>query len=266
MDEAGSLRSGGVHVWYVDLDGAAPAGSDAAACLDAAERGRADRFVRDVDRRRFRAAHCAFRHLVAGYLGCPAAAVVLSRQCPHCGHPEHGKPAVSDPAGARPVDVSLSHSDGLGAVAVARRPLQVGIDVERRRAGVDWAGILTAVGARAAATVAADPAAPADPAGAAGAAAVGGDPTQDGFEQWTRLEAVGKAAGTGIIRTPRLGPPDAAGWAPAELPAAPAAADHSPAAGPSSWWVCTLDPPDGYAAALAVSEVPAAGIRLRWHR
>jgi 4'-phosphopantetheinyl transferase len=254
-----ALRPGEVHVWYVDLDGDPPAGSDAAACLDAAERARADRFVREVDRRRFRASHCAFRHLLAGYLGCPAAAVGYSRRCDHCGHPEHGKPVATDPAGGRPVDVSFSHSDGLGALAVARLPLGVGVDVERRRPNVDWAGILAAVHD----TPAGPPADPQPDPATDPATHPATDPAPvDGFERWTRLEAVGKAAGTGIVRTPRLGEPDAAGWAPAELPPGKARDDH-PASPASCWWVRRLDPPEGYAAALAASEVPTAGVLVR---
>ena len=217
-----ALAPGEVHVWYVDLDGVPPV--DGAGCLDASERDRADRFYRERDRRRFRASHCAFRHLVAGYLGCAPGAVRISRQCAHCGDPEHGKPAVTGPAGVRPAEVSASHGDALGAVAVARPPLEVGVDVERRRPGVDWAGILP------------------DPAP--------GEPPGDPFDRWTRLEAVAKAAGTGIVTMPRLTGPAADGWGPAEVPGTG-----------RGWQVRSLAAPDGYAAALAVSRIPAAGVR-----
>jgi 4'-phosphopantetheinyl transferase len=222
----GPLRPGQVHVWYYDLDD--PPAADGAGCLDAGERDRADRFHRDRDRRRFRAAHCAFRHLVAGYLGCDPAAVQITRECAHCGDPKHGKPAVAAPSG-RLIEVNASHGDALGALAVALPPLRVGVDVERRRPNVNWAGILP------------------DPADA--------EPPNDGFEQWTRLEAVAKAAGTGIVRMPRLSPPGPDAWAPAGFPD-----------GGTQWQVRSLSAPDGYAAALAVSAVPPAGVALRWHR
>jgi 4'-phosphopantetheinyl transferase len=222
------LRSGQVHVWYYHLDGPLAADDDEGRCLDAGERQRADRFLRDRDGRRFRAAHCAFRHLVAGYLGCAPAAVLITRQCPHCGDPAHGKPAVADPSGRR-IEVNATHSDAVGALAVALSPLQVGVDVERRRPDVNWAGILP------------------DQADAM--------PPGDGFEHWTRLEAVAKAAGTGLVRMPRLAPAGDGDWAPATFP------DDT-----IEWQVRGLSAPPGYATALAVSAVPAAGVEVRWRR
>jgi 4'-phosphopantetheinyl transferase len=234
-------------VWYYDLDDPPPA--DGGSCLDPAERERAARFYRERDGLRFRAAHCAFRHLVAGYLGCDPAAVTITRECAHCGDPRHGKPMV-----AGLIEVNASHSDALGALAVALPPLRLGMDVERHRPNVNWAGILP------------------DPAAA--------EPPNDGFEQWTRLEAVAKAAGTGIVRMPRLSAPGPDGWAPAAFPTNPdgpagpdspagPAGSHGPArlpAGGPDWRVRSLAPPEGYAAALAVSSVPAAGVAVHWYR
>jgi 4'-phosphopantetheinyl transferase len=217
------LLPGQVHVWFYDLD--APAGGDGGGCLDAAEQAKAERLYRERDRQRYRAAHCAFRHLVGGYLGCAPAEVVISRECAHCGDGKHGKPAVAGPSG-RLIEVNASHSDALGALAVALPPLRLGVDVECRRPGVDWAGILPA----------------ADP------------PPADGFAEWTRLEAAGKAAGTGITRMPRLAPAAGGGWVPAVFP------DRR-----GEWQVRSLAAPDGYAAALAASAVPA-GVEIRWHR
>jgi 4'-phosphopantetheinyl transferase len=237
----GTLRPGQVHVWYYDLDDPPPA--DAAGCLDAGERARADRFYRDRDGRRFRAAHCAFRHLAAGYLDCDPAAVLITRACAHCGDPKHGKPTVSGPTG-RPIEINASHSDALGALAVALPPLRVGVDVERRRPDVNWAGILPDP---------ADAEPPDDGSEQWGSEQWGSE--QWGFEQWTRLEAAAKAAGTGLVRMPRLAPPGPDGWATAAFP------DGGP-----QWPVRSLAAPEGYAAALAVSVVPAAGVELRWHR
>ncbi|MEN3360422.1 MAG: 4-phosphopantetheinyl transferase [Mycobacteriales bacterium] len=228
---APALRPGQVHVWYYDLDGPWPAGADAAGCLDGGERARADRFMRDRDRVRFRAAHCAVRHLVAGYLGCAPAELVITRDCPHCGDPKHGKPGMAAPDGTR-VEVNASHSDALGGLAVALPGLELGLDVEFHRPNVDWAGILP------------------EPLRA--------EPPGDGFGQWTKLEAVAKAAGTGIVKMPRLTDPHHPDWAPALL-----AGDGE--RGPSSWQVRALRAPDGYSAALAANDIPT-DVQLRWHR
>lgn len=222
-----ALRPGDVHVWFYDLDGPYPAGADAAGCLDPGERAKADRLMRERDRLRYRAAHCAVRHLAAGYLGCAPAEVLITRECAHCGDPAHGKPAWAAPSGQR-IEANASHSDALGALAVTLPGRRLGMDVEFRRTNVNWAGILP------------------DPATAV--------PPGDGFAEWTKLEAVAKAAGTGIVKMPTLSPPEATGWAPATL-----------AATEPEWRVRNLWAPDGYAAALAVSDLPI-DLQLRWHR
>jgi 4'-phosphopantetheinyl transferase len=223
------LAAGAVHVWYVDLDGDPPAGTDAGACLDPAERDRAARLVRASDQARYVASHCATRHLLAPYLGCSAGAIRVSRLCVHCGDPKHGKPVLTPPSGELVVETNLSHSGGLAAVAVAAPPLRVGVDVELRRPDVDWAHIL--------------------PGGLPGTGA-------DGFTAWTRIEAVTKAAGTGIISLPAVpGEPAApGGWTEVTLPK-----------DGGSWQVRSLEPPAGYAAALAASAVPAQ-VSVRWFR
>jgi 4'-phosphopantetheinyl transferase len=229
----GTLRADQVHAWYVDLTRAPTA--DDARCLDAGERERAARFRHDRHRTQYLASHCAFRHLVAGYLGCQPDEVQIARTCAHCGDAAHGKPAVAGPGGDRRLEVNASHADGMGLVAVAWAPLVVGVDIERLRPGVDWAGVLR--------QVAADP-------------APDGDRTPhsdiEAFRHWTRVEAVTKAAGLGLAARPALDQTGAAeGWRPARIPgSAP------------TWQVRTLPAPEEYAAALAADRVPAAGVEL----
>ena len=90
------------------------------------ERGRAARFVRSEDQRKFVVARGALRRLLGLYLGKNPAAVRL-------GYSERGKPFVEDGAG---ITFNLSHSGELAlyAIASARR---VGIDVEKTRPGPD---------------------------------------------------------------------------------------------------------------------------------
>jgi 4'-phosphopantetheinyl transferase len=229
-----ALRPDQVHAWFVDL--ARGPVADGGRCLDPAERGRAERFRHEWHRRRYRASHCAFRHLVAGYLGCAAAEVRIARHCAHCGDPEHGKPTVAGPAGGRRLEVNASHAGEVGLVAVAWAPLVVGVDVERLRPGVDWPGVLRQLDT--------------EPA-----------PTSelDAFQRWTRIEAVTKAAGLGLAARPSMllsgqpsgHPSGADGWRPARVPGST-----------PTWQVCTLPAPDGYAAALAADRIPAAGVTV----
>jgi 4'-phosphopantetheinyl transferase len=223
----GTLRPDQVHVWYIDLAGPT---ADGARCLDPPERERAARFRFDRHREQYVASHCAFRHLVGAYLGCAPAEVRIGRECGHCGDPAHGKPTVTGPDGRRRLEVNASHAGELGLVAVAWSPLVVGADVERLRPGVDWPGVLRQVGA--------------EPAP---------DSDLDGFQQWTRVEAVTKAAGLGLAARPVLDTGGAVdGWWPARLPGSD-----------RDWQVRTLPAPDGYAAAVAADRVPAAGIEVR---
>jgi 4'-phosphopantetheinyl transferase len=225
----GKLHPGEIHVWYVGLGHALV---DAGSCLDADEVRRADRFHRERDRRNFRAAHCAFRHIIAAYLDCAPGAVRFCRRCARCGHPAHGKPLVVSGRG-RSLEVSLSHSDELAAVAACLPPLVVGVDLERVRAGMDWASILP------------------------GASVASGADELDGFRSWTRLEAVVKAAGIGLLDLPRLadGPGDGGidGWSTARVPGSA-----------RTWSVRSLAAPEGFSAALAASEPPAQGVRAGW--
>ena len=80
--------------------------------------------------------HAALRRLLAPELGIDAAAITLTRLCATCGSTDHGKPSL---AGVPDIEFSLSHSADLVAVAIAGVP--VGVDVERRSTGTDWASI-----------------------------------------------------------------------------------------------------------------------------
>jgi 4'-phosphopantetheinyl transferase len=161
--------------------------------------------------------------------------VRIARRCTHCGDPEHGKPTVAGPDGARPLEVNASHAGEVGLVAVAWAPLVLGVDVERLRPGVDWPGVLRQLDT--------------EPPPAS---------EQDAFGRWTRIEAVTKAAGLGLAARPSMRPagqPDQPagvdGWQPATVPgSAP------------TWQVRALPAPDGYAAALAVDRIPAAGVAV----
>ncbi|SDI77092.1 4'-phosphopantetheinyl transferase [Frankineae bacterium MT45] len=127
--------SGRADVWWASLADLQPAH---VMLLDDVERDRADRFVRDADRRRFILGVAMTRRVLAGILRIPAADVPLDRECADCARP-HGRPrldaerlgerfdAEADPE--QRLDFSLSHSGDWIALLVGRG-MQVGVDVE----------------------------------------------------------------------------------------------------------------------------------------
>jgi 4'-phosphopantetheinyl transferase len=129
-------RGTGIDVWTADLAPAIDATRPLMRILDDFETARADRFIDADGTARYVATHAALRSVLAGYLGCDAAAVPLvNRPCPHCGRP-HGKPAVERThGGPPPVDFSYASSRDHAAIAVAT--VEVGIDIECTSAGAD---------------------------------------------------------------------------------------------------------------------------------
>lgn len=92
------------------------------ALLDQEERARARRFRFERDRRSFIAAHALLRRVLAAHGGRPAADWRFSAG-------PFGKPVALDPPPGRDIRFSLSHTDGMAAVAVAEG-VEVGVDVE----------------------------------------------------------------------------------------------------------------------------------------
>jgi 4'-phosphopantetheinyl transferase len=166
-------------VWWAAPDDIPPTLHDV---LDADEQARAARFLRPVDRERFRAAHVLTRVALGRSLGVPPAAVRLAARCRTCSGP-HGKPYVVEPGAA--VEFSLSHAGDVVAVALAGVP--VGLDVELPGAADPdvVAGVALAPAERSAL----------DALAAAARA--------DGFlHYWTAKEAVLKATGHGLAVAP----------------------------------------------------------------
>lgn len=89
------------------------------ACLSSAELGRAARFLRERDRRRFLAARCALRQRLAQHLGVSAGALRFVEG------PE-GKPFLAD---APRCHFNLSHSEDLALVGIGDRS-ELGVDIE----------------------------------------------------------------------------------------------------------------------------------------
>jgi 4'-phosphopantetheinyl transferase len=191
--------------------------------LSAGEDQRLGRLRRAVDRDAYLVAHLHLRLRLGARLGVPAAAVRFGRRpCPRCGRPT-GRPRT-DPFGG--VEFSVSHTDGLVAIALARVP--VGVDVQRHPDRIRPA-LLRGL----------------HPAEADGLLAGPSDRLPGRVATcWVRKEAVLKGEGLGIghgISWPLVG------------------GDEAPTAVPG-WRLTDLATPDGYAGALAVLAAPPGAV------
>jgi 4'-phosphopantetheinyl transferase len=99
-----------------------------ASWLNELEAERAARLRAPEDRDAFVAAHLLVRLLAAEVRGTSAGTVGLHQRCDRCGGVDHGRPILDGPD---ELGVSLAHSGGWVAAAVAAHP--VGVDVEDGR-------------------------------------------------------------------------------------------------------------------------------------
>lgn len=212
-----------VEVWTVPLGTALRAApSGLGAFLGDEERARASRLRDAVCRSRFVTAHAALRAIVGARLGRPPEAVRFTRG-------PNGKPEVDWGEG---LFVSLSHSHGIGLVALAARP--VGVDVER----LADASTVTRIAERYF---------PAAECGAVAAAEVGAGPSGRAVlfaRLWTRKEACVKAEGGRLSDGLGL-------WVQGESGQLTVHGSGGALAGP--WRVADLLPAPGYAGAVALS-------------
>ncbi|MFD9307873.1 4'-phosphopantetheinyl transferase family protein [Streptomyces sp. NPDC060048] len=210
-----------VAVWALDTTSRVVGGhavAEGLQLLDATERERAERLLREGDRRRYLSSHLGLRALLGGYLGlAPAEVVMVREKCPCCGGP-HGRPAVADAA----LHFSLSHSGDVAYFAFAQVP--VGVDVEEIPSAAAVADVLTTLHPAEIAELTALP----EPERRTATGRV-----------WSRKEAYFKGTGTGLalgLAEPYVGsastPAVVPGWMLADLPAPPgytaALALHAP--------------------------------------
>ncbi|MEV0283742.1 hypothetical protein AB0H36_06415 [Kribbella sp. NPDC050820] len=94
--------------------------------LDDRDRLRIDRIAGEADRARILIGAALLRSVAGSMLGIPAREVVVDRTCPECGG-WHGRPTLP----GTDLDVSVSHSGMVVAVAVLPGGGRVGVDVER---------------------------------------------------------------------------------------------------------------------------------------
>ncbi|MFL6417179.1 MAG: 4'-phosphopantetheinyl transferase family protein [Bryobacteraceae bacterium] len=118
-----------VHLWRVLLDVVA-ADID---CLSADERARADKLIHVQHRNRFVAMRSAVRSILSRYLETTPDSIAFA-------YAEKGKPSISKGQNNLDLRFNLSHSGGIGllAITVGR---EVGVDVETRQEVLDFMAV-----------------------------------------------------------------------------------------------------------------------------
>lgn len=119
------LERGAIEVFWFSTDLPAARLEPLEYLLDAAERERADRFRFGQDRGRFVAARGRLRALLGWYAERPPGLLEFETG-------PYGKPVLRQVTGAHRLQFSVSHSHGVGVVAIGLED-EVGIDVERIR-------------------------------------------------------------------------------------------------------------------------------------
>lgn len=197
MHEWPTLVAGEVHVWRSWMDRQAAEIERLRATLSAREQERAERLRQPRDRDRFITGRGALRSLLSGYVGRPAAQLLLR-------YGTAGKPALAGPEGEW-LRFNVSHSGGLLVIAIAGGR-EIGVDVERIDEGLDWPGLCRFLPEAEQAAISTQP-----PAGRRRAF----------FQAWTRQEAWLKALGRSLSEAfeGRLWPP---GWSQVALELEPA--------------------------------------------
>jgi len=218
-----SPQTGEVHVWRVDLEQPEELVQTFRSTLEEDERSRADRFHFEKDRRAFTVSRGFLRHVLGSYLQTKPDAVRFS-------YGPYGKPALDGEHKNSSLRFNMSHSRGVGLVAVSDGR-EVGVDVEHVRA--DFANEEIARRFFSPREVAAFNALPNTEQVAAF------------FRCWTRKEAYIKAIGRGLSQ-----PLDGfdVTLAPEETPAL-LRVDEDDA---SRWTLSDIDVGNDYAAALVV--------------
>ncbi len=131
-----TLSEGQVHVWQASLDEGCTHVRQLARALCDVERARAERFFLDRDKNRFIVCRGVLRGILGGYLNVAADQVPLR-------YGRYGKPCLAEGM----LRFNLSHSDDMALFAFAR-DREIGVDVERIRAGFPWGEVTAHVFSR----------------------------------------------------------------------------------------------------------------------
>ncbi|HKX12016.1 MAG TPA: 4'-phosphopantetheinyl transferase superfamily protein [bacterium] len=167
------MDPGEIQLWTADLDLEKSTLETLGQALSPDELERANRFLREADRRRFTAARGILRRLAANYLAVGPAELRFS-------YGAKGKPALVDGAG---LGFSMSHCQGRALYAFTWGR-ELGVDLELLREDLDAVGVAERYfNSEEAASLRAMPAS---------------DRQREFFRLWTVKEAYAKALGIGL--------------------------------------------------------------------
>lgn len=120
-----------VEILMTPLDVGPRAVDEALSLLSGDERARVSRFADTRDRRRFAVARAALRRQLGRRLQVPPGTIEFA-------YGPRGKPRLAGPEGGPDLSFSLSHSEGVAALAIATGSVgEVGVDIETLRAVPD---------------------------------------------------------------------------------------------------------------------------------
>lgn len=122
-----------VDIWFESLKSCEHCYCNYWNILDFSERARAQRFVRELDRRRFVVSHGKLRRILARYLLLPPDKIVFATK-------PQGKPFVTGDR-SYAVKFNLSHSDSYLLVGVSS-DYEIGVDIELWADRIDYEGVL----------------------------------------------------------------------------------------------------------------------------
>jgi 4'-phosphopantetheinyl transferase len=232
------LLATGTQVWWWHV----PTGTYARAdleLLDSAEQARLKQLKSAEAAAEYICCRAAVRRILAGFFDLSATKISFGRNpCPGCGSEKHGPPSVVHPE--TDWHISLSHSSGLGMLAVSPYPVGVDTEAVRDLAVEELTGdVLTR-----------------REHDAVLAAPEGPGRTRAFLRCWTRKEAVLKAAGVGIVTD--LSRLETRAWSPG-----PAEVTTDVLAAPTTWQVAETPVPDGWTAAVAVPSGTGGDVTVR---
>lgn len=128
------LANGAVDVWLFHLNLAQPRINQFYPLLSAEEKGRSERLINFIHRKRMIAAHGFMRTVLASYLQRPAQSLEFTRA-------NRGKPSLKPLSNEPDIQFNLSHSHNLAILAVAINQA-LGIDLEFMDRKHEWKKII----------------------------------------------------------------------------------------------------------------------------
>jgi 4'-phosphopantetheinyl transferase len=224
-----SISTGVVHVWAWDSACSAHDLNRYISLLSTDECLRMGRFRFEKDRVRYGVSHAILRILLGGYLGVQPSSIFFDQN-------KFGKPSLAQALMASEFTFNLSHTNGIGLLAVTVG-LAIGVDIEEIRP-VEYGTVEQYFSSREQSSL---------------ATLTGADWSEGFYNCWTRKEAILKAEGLGLnVRLDAfdvsLNPNTKA-----------AVLGVRPNAGfTSNWHLVELRPAVGFVGALATSAVPSS--------